>query len=92
MSNENIPLEELIEAPASLSQRRKFFCAIIFLIGMPLSYPTVFPFGLLCTSFLLFQKSKTIVRAGIFLVLIQLLALALFGFVYAIPPFQPYGS
>ena len=92
MDSEQTKSEATIEPSKPFSQRRKFLCALIFIIGLPLSYPTVFPFGLACTSFLLFQKSKTAVWAGLFLVIVQFLLLVFFGFIYAIPPFQPYAS
>ena len=92
MNNEKIKIEKKVESHKPLTQRRKLICAIIFIIGLPLSYPTVFPFGIVCTGFLLFQKSKTIVRAGLLLVALQILVIIFFGFFYGITPIQPYAS
>jgi len=41
-----------------LTQRKKIFLVIVFLIGIALSYPTVLPFGVICSAILLFQRNK----------------------------------
>ena len=92
MNDEKKKFKASIEKPSDISPRRKFIYTLLFVIGLPLSYPTVFPFGLVCSTILLFQKNKTLVRAGFFLVIIQFLVLILFGFIYAAPPIQPYAS
>ena len=72
-----------------LSQRKKILLMFIFIIGIPLSYPTIFPLGLICTSILLFQKNQRVNYVAIFLIIMQIIILLYFGFVYTKVPFIP---
>ncbi len=74
--NEN---REPISSPVVLSQRRKVILALIFIIGIPLSYPTVFPFGLICSAILLFQKNKKSNIAGFILIISQIIQILVLG-------------
>ena len=67
-----------IIAEQGFSQRKKAALLAIFILGIPLSYPTIFPLGLICTAILLFQKHKKINLLGLVLVLVQILSLMLF--------------
>lgn len=74
--NEN---REPTSHPVVLSQRRKVILALIFIIGIPLSYPTVFPFGLFCSAILLFQKNKKSNIAGFILIISQVIQILVLG-------------
>jgi len=50
-----------------LLQRKKIFLVIVFLIGIAFSYPTVLPFGAICSAILLFQRNKKANIAGLIL-------------------------
>ena len=56
-----------------LSQRKKIFLALVFLIGMALSYPTVLPFGIIFSAILLFQGNRKATIAGFILVSYQIM-------------------
>ena len=56
-----------------LSQRKKIFLALVFLIGISLSYPTVLPFGIIFSAILLFQKNRKATIAGFILVSYQIM-------------------
>ncbi|MHA1149222.1 MAG: hypothetical protein ACTSR8_13365 [Promethearchaeota archaeon] len=67
-----------IPTEGGLSQRKKAILLITFIIGIPLSYPTIFPLGLICLAILLFQKNKKINLLALVLILIQILILIVF--------------
>ena len=67
-------------------QIKRIIYTIIFIIGIPLSYPTVFPLGLICTGILLFQNDKKISYSAIFLIIIQIFILFYFGLFFIITP------
>jgi hypothetical protein len=69
-----------------LSSRKKAGLIIVFLLGLPLSYPTIFPLGLLCSAVLLLQKKKKFSLLGLVLIGVQFLYLLYFGFSYAQQP------
>jgi hypothetical protein len=69
-----------------LSSRKKAALIIIFLLGLPLSYPTIFPLGLLCSGTLFLQNDKKFSLLGLILIVVQLLYLLYFGFSYAQQP------
>ncbi|MBD3230344.1 MAG: hypothetical protein GF329_19350 [Candidatus Lokiarchaeota archaeon] len=79
--------DDLKDSNHKLSQRKKIILAIIFIIGLPLSYPTIFPLGLMCSGVLLFQKNKKVLLAAGFLIFVQILLLVYFGFFYNLTPF-----
>jgi len=56
-----------------LSQRKKIFLALIFLIGIALSYPTVLPFSIIFSAILLFQENRKAIIAGFILVSYQIM-------------------
>ncbi|MHC1591662.1 MAG: hypothetical protein ACXQS8_06225 [Candidatus Helarchaeales archaeon] len=76
---------EISPEPDTLSQRKKILFMILFIIGIPLAYPTVFPLGLVCSGILIFQKNKWALIAGILLSIIQVSLLIYFGFFYSGP-------
>jgi thiol:disulfide interchange protein len=92
MSDENIDSNEnqIKQGPKKLSMKKKILLALIFVIGLPLSYPTIFPLGLICSSILLFQKNKKVLFAAFFLIFVQIVLLVYFGFFYAKIPHPPY--
>lgn len=69
-----------------LSPSKKAGLIIVFLLGLPLSYPTIFPLGLLCSAVLLLQKKKKFSLLGLVLIGVQFLYLLYFGFSYAQQP------
>lgn len=56
-----------------LSQRKKVFLALVFLIGIALSYPTVLPFSIVFSGILLFQENKKATIAGLILISYQIM-------------------
>ena len=56
-----------------LSQRKKVFLALVFLIGMAVSWPTTLPFSLIFSAILIFQKNRKAVIAGVILVSYQIM-------------------
>ncbi|TFF89374.1 MAG: hypothetical protein EU549_00890 [Promethearchaeota archaeon] len=70
-----------------LTQRKKILLALLFILGLPLSYPTIFPLGLVCSGILLFQKNKKVVLAAAFMIFVQIMLLIFFGIFYSLTPF-----
>jgi len=62
----------------TLSQKKKVVLTFIFMLGIPLSYPTVMPLGIICASILLFQKNKKASLMGLFLIFVQFLSVLVF--------------
>lgn len=62
----------------ALSQKKKVLLTFIFVLGIPLSYPTVMPLGIICASILLFQKNKKANLMGLFLILVQFISIIIF--------------
>ncbi|MHA1688906.1 MAG: hypothetical protein ACTSYC_04690 [Promethearchaeota archaeon] len=58
-----------------LKRHERPLLALTFVMGIGLSYPTVLPFGLVCSTLLLFHENKKANIAGVLLVIIQLLSL-----------------
>ena len=56
-----------------LSQRKKVFLALVFLIGLALSYPTILPFSIVFSAILLFQENKKATIAGLILISYQIM-------------------
>ncbi len=56
-----------------LSQRKKVFLALVFLIGIALSWPTVLPFSIIFSAILLFQENRKATIAGFILVSYQIM-------------------
>ena len=56
-----------------LSQNKKIFLALVFLIGIALSYPTVLPFSIVFSAILLFQENRKATIAGFILVSYQIM-------------------
>jgi len=61
----------------SLKRHERPLLALTFVMGIGLSYPTVLPFGLVCSALLLFHENKKANIAGILLIIVQLLSLYL---------------
>ncbi len=73
-TSENIIVNSKVDTfKQPLSQRKKVFLALIFLIGIALSYPTVLPFSILFSAILLFQKNRKAIIAGFILVSYQIM-------------------
>ena len=63
-----------IELPSQpLSQNRKIFLALVFVMGLALSYPTVLPFSIVFSAILLFQENRKATIAGIILIAYQIM-------------------
>lgn len=58
-----------------LTPKKRVIMALVFLVGLPLSYPTLLPLGLICSSVLLLQKHRKLSLMGLFLILSQFTAL-----------------
>ena len=56
-----------------ISQRKKVFLALVFLIGIALSYPTTLPFSIVFSAILLFQENKKATIAGLILISYQIM-------------------
>ena len=56
-----------------LSQNRKIFLALVFVMGLALSYPTVLPFSIVFSAILLFQENRKATIAGIILISYQIM-------------------
>ena len=56
-----------------ISQRKKVLLALVFLIGIALSYPTTLPFSIVFSAILLFQENKKATIAGLILVSYQIM-------------------
>ena len=56
-----------------LSQNKKVFLALVFLMGVALSYPTVLPFSIIFSAILLFQENRKATIAGFILVSYQIM-------------------
>jgi len=67
-----------------LSQKRKALLLLVFIIGLPLSFPTVLPAGIICAAILLFQENKKAVILGYILVLLQALIIFFYFYLYNI--------
>jgi thiol:disulfide interchange protein len=73
-NSSNIDAKSKPDAPTQpLSQRKKVLLALVFLIGIALSYPTVLPFSIIFSGILLFQENKKATIAGFILVSYQII-------------------
>ncbi|MBD3228909.1 MAG: hypothetical protein GF329_12040 [Candidatus Lokiarchaeota archaeon] len=65
--------------PETLSIKMKITYSIIFLGGMVFSYASFMPVGIICASYLIFQKKSRHFRAlGIILFILQILVIYIF--------------
>ena len=72
--SQNIGAKSRFDTPKQpISQRKKVFLALVFLIGIALSYPTVLPFSIIFSAILLFQENKKATIAGFILVSYQIM-------------------
>ena len=73
-TSENIAAKSKVDTlKQPLSQRKKIFLALVFLIGIALSYPTVLPFSIIFSAILLFQENRKATIAGFILVSYQIM-------------------
>ncbi|MFO8020492.1 MAG: hypothetical protein R6U96_17855 [Promethearchaeia archaeon] len=68
------------EKSQDLSIREQIFYTFIFLIGLVFSYAFFMPIGIVCGSFLLFQKkSKAFQIMGLIIFILQILVIYIFA-------------
>ena len=67
-----------------LTLKKKVILVFIFIIGLPLSFPTVLPAGLICATILLFQKNKKAVKLGYYLIILQALIIIFYFNFYGV--------
>ena len=73
-TSQNINIKSKVDTlKQPLSQRKKVFLALVFLIGIALSYPTVLPFSIIFSAILLFQENKKATIAGLILISYQIM-------------------
>lgn len=72
-------LKDAEKEPEKLTKIMKMIYSLIFLVGMVFSYAGFMPIGIICASYLLFQKrSKHFQYLSIILFLLQILVLYIF--------------
>lgn len=64
----------------SKSNKKKIIYLTIFILGISFSSPVLMPIGIICASFLLFQKKRKVVLLGLITIFIQFFILAFFAF------------
>ena len=72
-SSRNLGIKSKRTQKKPLSQNKKIFLALVFLIGVALSYPTVLPFSIIFSAILLFQENRKATIAGFILVSYQIM-------------------
>ena len=72
-SSKTSPKSETELPSQPLSQNRKIFLALVFVMGLALSYPTVLPFSIVFSAILLFQENRKATIAGIILIAYQIM-------------------
>lgn len=71
---------ETSERASKLSIREQIIYSVIFLFGMVFSYAFFMPIGIICGSFLLFQKrSKAFQIMGLIMFILQILVIYIFA-------------
>lgn len=62
------------------SHKKKLLYLTIFILGISFSSPVLMPIGIICASFLLFQKNRKVILLGLITIFIQFFILAFFAF------------